>query len=228
MSHERLTARDTPYVYVSWVARYLAGERLCGYSQWVRAHYLLGKEDTVPSGFDRAKWIAEHAALVRGRAQVLRSQGWDVYCEEQNSFRVHGTQSNVTFGGKPDIVALSGDQAVIEDCKTGARRDSDLMQLRLYLYLLPRSNEGSFLRRYALLSGRVIYSEPPEVPVPHTSIDDRFKTLVRDAVSELAGEQPLPKMPVYAECKWCDVARSVCPQRVEDPPEVDTAQTDAF
>jgi len=182
----------------------------------------------VPSDFDRVSWRAEHSALVRRRANELRTDGWDVFCEEQNRFTLRGRQARATFGGKPDLVAFKAGEGLVEDCKTGTEKDSDIMQVRLYLYLMPLSTEGERLRNCDKLNGVVAYAAGKPRVVPVDSITGKFKEMVRDAVLHFAQDSELAKAPAYAECRWCDIAKSVCPERVERPPETTVSETDLF
>ena len=47
------SAREQPYIWATWVSRLLAGESLCEWAGWFRAHY----QDWVKplSGFDSAR-----------------------------------------------------------------------------------------------------------------------------------------------------------------------------
>jgi PD-(D/E)XK nuclease superfamily len=229
MNHAVLRPRDQPYIYASWVAKYLSGEQMCGYSQWVRAHYYLDPKDKVPSDFDRAKWIVNHTALVRRRTEELRGQGWDVFNEEQNNFSIIGSTSRALFAGKPDIVAFRESDGLVEDCKTGAQKVSDVAQLQLYMYLMPLSSAGRRLRACALLEGHLIYKNTAPITIAVGDLTTEFKDQVRHAIAIIAQDEPLQTAPVYENCRWCDVAGSVCPDRIGSrPQDQDTVETDAF
>jgi PD-(D/E)XK nuclease superfamily len=141
--------RGEPYVWVSWLAKLLAGEAHCQWALWFRAHH---RYDKVPSDLDAAGWCVRHAALVGETEQALREEGWKVWVEDQNKFTIRGRTA--TLAGKPDLVAIKGEVVRVIDCKTGSRKGSDFLQVLIYLLLLPRVHPEC---RGKLLSGEVRY-----------------------------------------------------------------------
>ena len=129
--------RPHPFLWVTWLSKLMAGERQCQWASWFRCHYEWNK---VPSGCDLARWTADHAELVRTRRATLQAQGFTVYTEEQNSFTLMGT-TGIEVSGKPDIVAIQGTEAYVEDCKTGTPRHSDHLQVLVYMLSLPPRRE---------------------------------------------------------------------------------------
>lgn len=55
----------------------------------------------LPSSFDLAKWTAEHTQLVRARQATLEAQGFTVYTEAQNAFKLT-SETGIQVSGKPD------------------------------------------------------------------------------------------------------------------------------
>jgi len=47
-------------------------------------------------------------------------------------------------------------------------------------------------------------------------------------VRKVGGDKPLPKLPTWAECRWCDIGPADCFYRVSEPPESAVAETDLF
>jgi len=106
--------RSGTYVWVSWLTKQMAGEESCRWRLWFKAN---NKFDKMPSDFDLAKWTADHTQLLHSRADHLRADGYAVYLEGQNDFRLKGS-SGATLSGKADIVALKDGDACVIDCKT--------------------------------------------------------------------------------------------------------------
>src|SRR5439155_7966957 len=101
--------RDSSYVWVTWLPRLLAGQSHCEWAAWFRAHHSDYEKGT--RNFDFAAHNAQHAEMVRDRAQELRREGCFVTIEDQNSFAVRGHTGSV-LGGKPDILATSNTSAL--------------------------------------------------------------------------------------------------------------------
>src|SRR3990167_5163245 len=121
--------RRSPYVWVSWVTGLLAGSDHCSWKVWFRAHFTFERAEPE---IDLVQWRGQHAALVNETAAVLTEDGWAVSLEDQNKF--HISVAGGRLGGKPDIVATRGTrEALVVDCKTGKRRDSDVWQVIVYM-----------------------------------------------------------------------------------------------
>ena len=201
------TERSNPFLWVSWLSKLMAGEKQCEWASWFRSHYLWEK---VPSGLDLAKWTADHAQLLRARKAELEAEGFTVYAEDQNSFRLMG-ETGIEVSGKPDLVALRGSEAYVEDCKTGTPRHSDHFQVLVYMLALPHV-EGPCKGRK--VEGRLVYGGTV-VDVPASKIDADVRELFRKTVLMVGGPEPARKAPSWGECRYCDISEADCPERID-------------
>jgi len=198
--------RSNPFVWVTWLSKLMAGERQCQWASWFRSHYEWNK---VPSGCDLARWTADHAELLRSRRAALEAQGFTVYAEDQNSFTLTG-KTGIEVSGKPDIVAIRGQEAYVEDCKTGTPRHSDHLQVLVYMLSLPHV-EGHCKGRK--LEGRIVYKNMV-VDVPLSRIDNVLRELFRKTILTIGGPEPAKKVPSWGECRYCDISKADCPERI--------------
>jgi hypothetical protein len=201
------TERSNPFIWVSWLSKAMAGEKQCEWACWLRSHYQWEK---LPSGLDLVKWTANHAELLRARRATLEAEGFTVYVEDQNSFTLIG-QTGIEVSGKPDIVAIRGQEAYVEDCKTGTPRHSDHFQVLVYMLSLPHV-EGPW--KGLKIEGRLIYDHSI-VDVPSSKIDADLTELFRKTVQTIGGPEPARKVPSRGECHYCDISQADCPERVE-------------
>jgi len=199
--------RSSPFIWVSWLSKLMAGEKQCEWACWFRSHYIW---DKVPSSLDLAKWTANHTQLLRARKADLEAEGFTVYAEDQNSFTLKGT-NGIEVSGKPDIVAIRGEEAYVEDCKTGTPRHSDHFQVLVYMLSLPHVQGHCKGRK---LEGRLIYGNTI-VAVPSSKIDADLKELFRKTVLAIGGPEPAEKVPSWGECRYCDISKADCPERIE-------------
>jgi len=206
--------RSNPFIWVSWLSKLMAGEKQCEWASWFRAHYIW---DKVPSGLDVAKWTADHAQLLRTRRAALQAEGFTVYTEDQNSFKLMG-KTGIEVSGKPDIVAIRGKEAYVEDYKTGSPRHSDHFQVLVYMLSLPYV-EGPW--KGLKLNGRIVYGNTV-VDIPSSKIDTDLKELFRKTVLAIGGLEPTPKIPSWGECRYCDISKADCPQRIDRQAEAVT------
>jgi len=213
--------RTEPYVWVTWLTKLLAGESTCEWSAWFRAHYT--NYDKLPVDFDLAQWTLEHNELVNARREKLLEEGYQVFVEDENAFKRIG-RTGIVVSGKPDILAIRENVGVIEDCKTGRPRTSDQLQVLLYMLLLPIKNPRCADIR---IFGRVVY-KTRFVEVPASGLDGAFRTRFVDLVHKVGGDSPLPKSPLWSECRWCDIGPADCLYRVTEPPDSVEAETDLF
>ena len=142
--------RPNPYIYVTWLTKLIAGENQCEWSSWFKAHY---RYEKLSSDFNTAKWTADHNQLLHRRKGELEKMGHTVYIEDQNKFTLKG-KTGIDLGGKADIVGVNGIEAVVEDAKTGSPKNSDHIQVLIYMMVLPLATtlQGHEVRRTHRLS----------------------------------------------------------------------------
>ena len=213
------TKRDEAYVWVTWITKLIAGEENCLWKLWFRANY---KFDKLPGDFNLAKWQAEHTLLSDETVSNLRDMRYTVSREGQNSFNVKG-RSGVVLAGRADIVAVKNDDAVVIDCKTGSQKSSDIQQVLVYMFFLPQVHPQLKGRK---LRGEVYYKTGDIVRVPDNSLDNGFRQQLGRFMMIAADPCAPEKTPSFSECRFCDVRKEDCPERVEA--ESDKILTDIF
>lgn len=216
-----MNQRPFPYVWVTWLTGLLSGDKHCRYALWVKARHKFEKRAESDESLARlSRWTGEHADAVHARAEALRADGYAVRLEDANKFKVHGKYADLS--GCADIVATRGDEAVIEDAKTGKRRESDWWQVVVYMHFLPLALRETFDGKQ--VCGSVVYGDgvrpvfPDDVGAASMS---RIVGLIRMAS---AGDPP-PAEPSARECGFCNIAE--CQYRVPDEADA-VAETEAF
>ena len=202
--------RDGPYIWVTWLTRLLVGESSCEWASWFRSQHDGKTCEKVPSDFDGSAWMLAHTQALTEYRHLLETQDHTVFTEGQNSFTLRG--STATLGGKPDLVAKKGSSGIIVDVKTGKPSPSHSVQVMLYMYAVPRA-----LGQYKGMGfdGKVVY-EDHEVDIPASAVDETFISNVSDLIGRLAASSPARKVPSVTECRFCDITKLDCPERLED------------
>lgn len=201
------------YIWPTWIASLISSDKSCQWSAWFRAHFQYDKRPQENEN-SLLVWKTEHAAMVRETEALLRAQGYGpVTVEDQNKFTYHGKAA--TVGGKPDLVGLRdidfGDaprsSAVIVDCKSGKERDSDVVQVLIYMLLAPHDIPAL---RGRTLRGQVVYRSR----VHEVGEDDlgRMKDAIIAQVQRTAADEEPRRTPSAGECKHCDILD--CPDRI--------------
>ena len=202
--------RDNVFIWVTWLTKLIAGEQQCEFQSWLKSHYKYTKAGG-SGNFSLTKWTIDHNKLVHKVRDELEADGYKVTIEDQNSFRLR-LPGDITVSGKADIIALHEKKVpFVDDCKTGRQKNSDQVQVMLYMIFLPKCIE-----RYenTIFEGRVIYKDG-EVPIHWEDVDDGLKEVVWDLIKRIGGDEPPRKVPSTNECKWCDISKGDCPERVE-------------
>jgi hypothetical protein len=201
-------ARPGLYVWVTWLAKLMAGEVQCHWAAHFRARYMGYAK--APSDFQAAPWMVAHNQCLD---ELFRecSTSAAVFKEDQNQFRV--TRKNgMVISGKPDLVALdSSGGAVVYDIKTGTPRHSDIIQVMLYMLLLPY---GSPVYKGKKISGGVVYKDSCSA-IPATAIDKEFQSRVTYFLDLLEAKEPPRRCPSATECRYCDLTQADCPEKIE-------------
>jgi hypothetical protein len=196
-------------VWVTWITKLLSADSHCLWAAWFRAH---NQYEKIPSDFDQARYSSEHGAMVQECADALTAEGRGVYIEDQNAFRLEG-KNGATLGGKPGIVAISREGGLkVIDCKTGKPRSSDQFQVLVYMLVLPHTH---FACKERTPEGELRYRSGQVLSIPAAKIDDKVRKQFRDMMERVSGDPPARKVPSPGECRYCDIPKSECPERVE-------------
>ena len=99
----------------------------------------------------------------------------------------------------------------VVECKTGQPRHADVLQVMIYMLVLPYAQP---VWRGRTLSGRVHYQSGP-LDVPATALDSGFRTRFRETMAQVGGAAALARSPSFNECRFCDIGRLDCPDRVD-------------
>lgn len=194
-------ARFGPYLWVSWLTKILAGEQHCEWAVWFQAHFQ--GFDKVPDSGNLGVWTVEHTARVKERAKELTAEGYAVMIENQNK-GTYKTKKGVTIQYKPDIVARKNGTGKVVDVKTGEPRNSDTVQVLLYM-AMSRCPEGE-----------VYYSRTKTaVPLNLEMITPSFVQNVEEALDRLSADAPAERVPSREECRFCKITSSDCVDRIE-------------
>src|SRR5262249_48627457 len=126
--------RKTPYVWATWITKLLAQENHCEWAAWFQANHQ--SYEKAPSDFPFNQWKEDHAKMVEEQAAALRADGYTVYVEDENAFKLQG-KNGCTLAGKADLVAVRNGHVIVIDCKTGQQRASDQQQVLIYMWGLP-------------------------------------------------------------------------------------------
>jgi hypothetical protein len=111
-----------------------------------------------------------------------------------------------------DHSPLGVGQPTITDVKTGRERCSDRVQVMLYMHLVPQARPEYAGTRPA---GCVVYNGS-KVDIPPEAVDAKFIEAFEYFLGVVAGSEPALKVPSRHECRFCDIARTECPERFEE------------
>ena len=204
--------RTSPYLYVTWIPRYLTGEKSCLFAAWFKANFQ--NYAKMPSDFDSAKWNMDHTDLMNKLVDSLEEEGSRVFIENQNFFKVESPRSGVVISGKSDVIAVNPDgKVVVYDAKTGQESASHVAQVQLYMYLLPRAQGDRW--RGVKFEGVVVYADGREVPVSADSVNEAFVSRLTEFIKKMSSPMPARKVPSLPECRFCELTKADCPDRVE-------------
>jgi len=198
--------RDKPFLWITWLTKLIAGEQQCEYASWFKTRY---KQDKKSGNFQLTKWNIQHNQLVHKRRDKLEAEGYQVKTEDQNSFKLISPKG-VPISGKPDVVALKESLGLVVDCKTGKPKISDQIQVLLYMLCLPKC-----IKEYKDIKfdGYVVYPDD-EVFISWTDIDTNLEEVVQDYIDRISGDAPCRKVPSFGECRWCDINKEDCRERM--------------
>ena len=210
------TEKKIPSTRVSDVARLMATDSSCSHSIWFLSRHS-GALRTNENGHDPIERDPRRTSLIRKTAADLVERGHDVYPSLRNAFEARGSRSGARLKGRPDLIVRGTDGTVtVYDVREGEHCEADELQVRLYMYLLPRSNHG--LWRGKTPAGCVLYTDGTVRQVEADEVDDEFVDRVAAMMRQIAADEPARHRPSAEECGGCVLASSDCSKRVETVP----------
>jgi len=196
------TPRREPFIWVSWLAKVMTSHSICEWQYWFQTHNKLITKH--PSTFDSVTWQIGHTRLLSEVKRELSTAGLRSMTEFGCEFRVPGVAAKIS--GKTDCLVNDGSNVMIYDCKTGKPRDSDRVQVMIYMYGL------STYQRFASsrIRGTVVYRDE-RVEIPY--LPDTFGSDLSYFADLLAEDTPPERQPGQ-NCEFCNIAEVDCPERV--------------
>jgi len=160
------------------------------------------------ANFDAEGYKIKHQGLLVQYAQELRNQGYTVYTEDSNFFKVNA--GCAVIAGIPDIVAIRGEEVLIVDAKTGRPRSSDQAQVLVYMLFTPVVKLHGIQQ---IPEGRLVYQDYSAVEVHSSAVTEEFEQRVRDLVTMMRSSELPPVTPSARECRYCQM-RHICPHQM--------------
>lgn len=203
-----------PNIWVTALSKLLSGDASCEWCAWFKAHFV--KFEQVKDDFDSVAYKMNHAALVRATRDEFERNGWTVLQEAQNHFKlVNGNAWELA--GQPDLILTQGPLALIVDCKTGAPKDAHIAQVKIYMWAIPLAREAF---KGTTFDGLLVYPEQRN-SISSSEIDRPFVNNLISLLEQIGGDPPCRKVPSFAECRFCKIAKSECPERIENKDDED-------
>lgn len=201
-----LKRRKSPFVWITWLAPFLAGDSICELSLWTQANFEVPrKRDEVPNS-----WVTQHRRLLQETARDFENDGYTVKIEDENSLKF-STSQGITLKGKPDLVCLNGKGTVV-DVKTGNPKNKDRSQVNLYQALIASKGLHNITD---IPWGKIVYQDFDKVLIPPKEIDDNFKNDLKNSLSMILENTPPPPKPSHNECRYCK-CNEVCTYKIEE------------
>ena len=221
--------KGKPYIWVTWLTKLMVGENSCEWNPWFRAHHERWSWEAVSAGAglpSLAEWQMRHTEGIVQTRQSLEQDGWTVYTENQNFFRLAG--ESAVLGGKPDLIALRDEDGRVAgriiDIKTGKPQPSHIAQVMLYQYAVPRAL-GQY--RAVCFDGRLAYPDHM-VEIPAEAVDQRFVDSLGELIRRVGASAPARRVPSEGECRFCDLPAEECAEKILEPVQVADGTTGDF
>ena len=86
-----------PYIWVTWLTKLMVGENSCEWKAWFKANHENWSWEKAPVSYgggscntSLAEWQMRHTAKIHGTRKEYEEAGYQVFTENQNTFRLHG------------------------------------------------------------------------------------------------------------------------------------------
>lgn len=202
-----------PSTRVPEVARLMDDEAACAHRVWYLSRHS-GSLRTYEHGQDPIDRDPRRTQLIRKTAMGLDERGYEAHPSLRNHFEARGSRRGTRVSGRPDLIARDPDgNVVVYDVREEEPSEGDDVQVRLYMYLLPRANLGRW--RGSRPAGCVLYVDGGESRIEADEIDDAFVERIAAVMRQIASEEPAEYNPSVTECGPCTLTGDECPRRID-------------
>ena len=202
--------RDQPYLHPTWLAKLMAGDASCEWAVWFRVHYRDWSRP--PSDFDEARYNVEHTRLAREVRLERDPSREQLFVDRQATFwYTHPT--GIRISGRPDLISLGASENCVYDVRPFTPRPFHKLQALIYMYCLPRSDERAFYKKS--FAGRLRYQEE-SLRLDPSEIEGSFEEQFNFWLDLLASENPLERFPSEQECRFCNIGKADCEDRLAE------------
>ncbi len=98
------------------------------------------------------------------------------------------------------------------------------MQVLVYMLTLPLATTHC---KGLTLEGRITYKDSA-VEIPSSKIDDELRKLLKKKIHLVGGVEEPRKVPSWGECRFCDISKADCPERIGVEPTATSEDHDLF
>ena len=193
--------RDSPYIWVTWLAKIMSGDVSCHWQGWFPSHNQLTEKET--SDFDMAGWSIDHTKMLTELKEKLTEEGYNPIIEYPIKYKIPG--SHIEIAGKSDCIIEEKDKIIIYDCKTGKESAVHQVQVMLYIYLLSKSK---FSKKQ--IRGIIKYKDK-EIEI--SQLSENFEESFNFFINILSSVKPPTKNP-GDDCRFCNITKNDCPERM--------------
>ena len=202
--------KSLPSITPAWVAGLLAGQDRCEWAAWFRVHHE-DRESYRTSDPYPLSWPGYYTPMLMECIERLEGEGYTVSQGGPNAYVLD--IGAAVISGKPDVIAVRGDDCVVVDLLGRDPLPSDEVHVRIHMCALPRvmpQMEGIAPR------GQLQYRQEV-VDVPASSVPPDFIMSLSELAERLVQGEPPVRVPSPGECGRCDITPGDCAARMEDP-----------
>ncbi|MDR9402922.1 MAG: hypothetical protein RI580_05720 [Halothece sp. Uz-M2-17] len=182
-------SRKEIIVAASRISKHLIGESQCLLAYYLQGHYQLSSNKNYIS------YKMKHQSFLKQRKQFWLAEGYSVSCEKRNLMSFF-TKKGPKFIGTPDLYVKEINH--FEELKTGKPKESDIVQLMLYMAAAPYVYSLS-----AIPSGQVRYSDGSFRDILPEEITQEFKDEVTQLIGALVSDKIPEPEPSESDCRFC-------------------------
>ena len=193
--------RNSPYIWVSWLAEIMSGDLTCHWKVWFKTNNKLTKKQ--PSDFDLTSWTINHTKkLTQVKEDLIKNKKAPII---EQTIKYNIPNSDAVICGKPDCIVENENTILVYDCKTGKERESDKIQVMLYMYILSKKFTTKQIKGLISYNDREVeISNLPE------NFEENFNYFVNILISK-----DFPLKNPGMDCRFCDITKEDCPERVD-------------